>query len=196
MSLRTLMVGAAALTALSAASCSDAVAPPSQGGMYIEINAAPLTETPAGRKCTIAGHSAQIGNPPPNASSPGKRVIDGENGASVSCKVSKSGDVFKFQAKATHKKVSFFASGEVTPGGTGTARITEYDPPGTTGSGLTLGSPADTPCEVSVEAPFEVAKGRIWGYFHCPAFVDISQPDAQLYCEAENGWMVFENCDE
>ena len=192
MSLRSLVVGAAALTAFSVAGCSDAVAPPSQAGVYVEINSAPLADTPPGRKCTILGYSAQIGNPPPSKSSPGKRVVDGEGGASVTCKVSKSGDVFKFQGKTTHKKVSFFASGEVTKGGAGTARVTEYDPE----SLRTMGNPTDTPCVVSVADPFEVANGRIYAEFHCPAFVDISQPDAELFCEAEVGWFVFENCDE
>ena len=191
MALKSLLMGAAAVATISTVSCSDPVPPPSQGGAYVEINAAPAGVTPAGRKCSIQGHSAQIGNPPPSGSSPGKRVVDGEGGASVSCRVSKSGGGYKFNGTAQHNKVTFYVNGEVTSGA-GTAKVTTYDPT----SLATLGNPSDTPCEVTVTEPLQVASGRIWAAFKCPAFVDISQPDGPLFCEAEAGWFVFENCDE
>lgn len=187
----SMLVGAAG--ALCVIGCSDPVPPPPKGGMFISINAAPVAVTPAGRKCNIQFHDAAIGSPPPSAAAPGGRVTDGEGGARVSCRVSKSGDVFKITASAAHKKISFSVNGEIAPKGKGTASIIESDPV----SLVALRNPTDTPCVLSVESePLEVAAGRIWAHFACPAFVDATQPDGPLFCEAESGWFVFENCDE
>ncbi len=172
-------------------SCSDPVPPPYQAGVNIRIQSAPSSVTPAGKSCKYTPHSAFVGSPPPSANTAGKRVIAGEDGAKVKCSVRKSGDVFKLTGTASHKAVSFAVTGEVTPGGTGTGLIQHRN--NTTLA--TLESPADQPCTIEVAPePLQAASGRIWARFSCPALTVRNEP--AVFCQTDEGYFVFENCDE
>ena len=190
MTLKGILTVAAGTGLLTTLGCSDPVPPPPQGGVNISVRSAPSSVTPAGKKCTVGGHQAFIGSPPPDASKPGSRVVDGEGGASVSCNVRKSADGFSINGNANHKGVSFSVTGSVMPAGTGTVTILHRNPTVLE----TVKSDQATPCTISVEdAPLQVASGRIWAKFSCPALTANQQPT--LFCEGE-GFFVFENCEE
>ncbi|HMR09514.1 MAG TPA: hypothetical protein PKA88_27230 [Polyangiaceae bacterium] len=190
MMLKGNLTAALGLSLLGTFGCSDPVPPPPQGGVNVNIRSAPSSVTPPNKKCTVGGHSAFVGSPPPDATKPGSRVVDGESGASVSCSVRKSGGVFKINGNATHKGVSFSVTGEVAPEGTGTATILHRNPTVLE----TVKNEDAMPCTVSVaDAPLQVATGRVWAKFSCPALIAAQQPT--LFCEGE-GFFVFENCDE
>lgn len=190
MMLKRHLAAAACCALFGSMSCSDSVPLPPQGGANVSVHSAPSTVTPAGKKCPVSGHSAFVGSPPPDATKAGSRVVDGENGATVSCAVRKSGDVFKVSGSATHKGVSLSVTGEVALGGTGTAKIIHRNPTLLE----TIQSTDDAPCTISVaDAPLQVATGRVWAHFSCPGMIANAQP--VLFCETE-GYFVFENCDE
>lgn len=181
--LRRLAV-ALVLSTLGAAGCSDPVAPPAQGGLYIQIGSA--VDKPQGTQCPSTGHSKNIGAPPPDQNSPGGRVVDGEGGQ-VFCNVS-GGDPFSFNGKLAQGNISFTVKGTVAPQGTGSAQVIYYDPDLAT----TVQSPNDRPCTVAVNSgSLQVASGRVWASFACDQL--IREPSS--YCGA-SGVFVFENCDE
>lgn len=182
MTLRTLALATTTLLVVAATGCSSSSPPPAQGSMYIHVKAA--SSTPAGMKCTVQAHNAQIGATAPSGTNPGSRVADGD-GARVSCTV-KSGSTFSFTGYIRKGPYSFQIKGSVGKDTDGTGQITSFDPT----SATTLQSPKDTPCVVT---PVEVAGGRIWATYQCPGFVD---PTAVgTYCAAD-GAFVFENCEQ
>ncbi len=170
------------------------IANPPQAGLKVNIRGADPSLTPPGTKCVVGGHSVFVGSPPPDAIKPGARVVDGEDGASISCTMRNNGGIFSIQGDISHKGVSFDITADVAPGGTGTGQIVHRNP-------ILLEyvkNPDATPCTVSVEdPPLQVSDGKIWAKFACPGLVPEQQPTVHptLFCEGE-GFFVFDNCEQ
>src|SRR5688500_1306200 len=82
--------------------CSDPVPPPPQASRIFGF------KSPIGTQgCGFANTgSAQIGGPPRSfAGDPGPRAVDGQDGASISCRVSGSGS-FAVSGRAVHRAAS------------------------------------------------------------------------------------------
>jgi hypothetical protein len=174
-------LGLVATGALTALSCSDPVAPPAQGAFYMNV-------TSGNGVCNRGPASFQLGEPRP-APQTLARLIDGQEGAGVSCAVSGDGS-FSFNGKVEKQPFSFYIGGSVS-GTSGTAAVNAYSP-----ATLNMSSPSSAPCTVSIKAEKgqEVASGRIWGEYSCPEFTDPSSP-SQTSC-ACSGYILFENCQE
>jgi hypothetical protein len=169
--------------ALASLGCSDAVEPPPQGSLIINVTSSP--DAPPGTSCPSIGHTKNIGVPPPSANNPGQRVVDGEGG-NVACTV-KGGDPAKFNGKINQGNISFTMIGET--GATGTGNIIYYD----NEIALTMQSPSDNPCIITAEKTgtgYQVEAGRIWAEFSCPLMTK-----ENYSCKA-SGIFVMENCGE
>lgn len=182
--------------ALFALGCSDPAAPPAQASAFMHIVTAVPADTPPGKSCNVAAHYGTIGSGT-STTTRGKMVVDDEGGV-VSCRVS-GGPTFSFSGSATHGATSFSVSaGKVKKGEPGTAIIQECDPT----TGFCLNSPkapdADGfggPCTVDVDVDkLNVKPGAIWARFSCPSLKNDSTPN--VWCAADTGVFVFENCDE
>jgi hypothetical protein len=182
--------------ALFALGCSDPAAPPAQAAAFIHIATAAAADTPPGKSCNVQAHNAVIGSGP-TTTSRGKVVVDDEGGV-VSCKVSGSG-TYSFSGSATFGSTSFSVSaGKIKKGEPGTAIIQECDPT----TGFCLVSPKEPnaegfggPCEVFIDVDrLNVKPGAIWARFKCPSLKNDSTPN--VWCAADNGVFVFENCEE
>jgi hypothetical protein len=189
MMLRSLGMGAAALTAFMAIGCGDSATPDAVGGLYFSLISASSTDAPPGTSCGIAPHSAQIGTVPPSVQSHGSLVTNGENGASVSCAVG-DGTTIKIRGNLTKGTVAFVVQGSVEKGGKGTAKVLENDP----ASVAQFESPDDKPCNVYVDTPPLVAGGeKMWVRMDCPLLVD---RDKNHYCAADGtSVFYFDHCD-
>lgn len=182
--------------ALFALGCSDPAAPPAQASAYIHISSAAAADTPPGKACNVAAHNGNIGDPP-STTNRGHLIVDDEGGV-VSCRVT-GGPSFSFSASATHGSTSFsISSGKIKKGETGSAVIQECD--ATTGFCLVSPKEPDAdgfggPCEVFVDVDkLNVKPGAIWARFKCKALKNDSTPN--VWCGADQGVFVFENCDE
>ncbi|MEZ4222683.1 MAG: hypothetical protein R3B13_17205 [Polyangiaceae bacterium] len=160
--------------------------PPAQGGLSLSVDAS--SSPPSGASCTIQAHTASIGQPPPDAANPGGRVVDGQDGASVTCAVRPSASGFDVTGIISRAGISFGIQGKVAADGTGTADVTYFDP----ASAITLKSPASTPCQLSAPQASTVSAGRIWAGIQCPGLAGEATP--ALYC-AGQGHLILENCD-
>jgi len=180
-----------AFGALTVLSCSDAVPPPAEGGVYFRIY--PGANVAPGTACNrTTGHEARIpsgtspeaqGIGPFTANSPGTPAVDGESGATVSCRVSGS----SVSGRINLGNISFGVSGGKVPANeNGTANVSSYDP-----QGLSMQSPPGTPCSVT---PLKIQSGAAWATFRCPVYTDLSSPN-QSACAAE-GVFLLQNCDE
>jgi len=179
-----------ALGALTVLSCSDAVPPPAEGGLWIRIF--PMSNAPPNTACIrTTGHTATIpkdGYPQADGftgleNDPGKPVVDGENGATVTCKVSGS----SVSGRMNFNHVSFGVSGGKVPASeNGTANISSFDP-----IGLNLQSPAGAPCSVTA---LKIQSGAVWATFRCSQYQDPTS-QAQSACAAE-GVFLLQNCAE
>jgi len=115
--------------------------------------------------------------------SPGTPAVDGENGATVNCRVSGS----SVSGRMTLGGVSFgVIGGNVPSSGNGTANLSSFDP-----IGLSMQSPSGTPCSVTA---LQIQNGAAWATFRCAAYNDPSAPN-QSACAAE-GVFLLQNCEE
>ncbi len=189
MTLRFLGLAVTALAAWGTMGCSDPAKPDPVGGLYISIGNASSTDTPAGKKCTIQSHQANIGSVPPSQTSKGKPVTNDEGGATVACSVG-DGSQINFTGSMSKGNVSFGIQGTVAKGGSGTASVQEYDPI----SLVTLQNPQDKPCTVEVTPPPLTAGGsKIWARFECPGLISTTEP--VIYCAADTSYVFMDNCD-
>ena len=125
---------------------------------------------PPGTENYIAIINANV--PPPDDI----RVVDGESGAEVTCRV--SGD--SFTGRLVTSRLMFDVNGTVS-GGTGTATISEWD---TTSQETLTGND----CALNVKS---FGPGAAWSQFNCAEF----SSDPTIVCSVE-GAFVFENCAE
>jgi hypothetical protein len=186
-----------AVFALGALSCSDPVAPPAQGAFLASIKAP--SPSPAGKRCpTSVSFTYDV--PSILTSKPLEaldqdtylhKTVDGEDNASVSCKVAGSSS-FNFSGRIVlGGRALSIANGTLGADKKGTAQITV-----TNSESLSNSLVSPTPnCVVNAAADasnrFQVKAGSMWASFTCPS-VEAQPTD---YCSA-NGFFVLENCEQ
>jgi hypothetical protein len=179
-----------AVFALGALSCSDPVPPPAQGAFLTTIKAP--SPVPAGKSCpTSVSFTYDV--PSILATKPLEaldentylhRTIDGEDNASVSCKVVGSSS-FTFSGRIVLGGSAIsIASGTLGADKKGTAQITVTNSKDLSGS---LISPSPN-CVITA---YQVKAGSMWASFTCPS---VEAPPSE-YCTA-SGFFVLENCEQ
>ena len=154
----------------------------------MQIGATP--NAPTSKSCIVGDHISVLGKPPPDETAPGGRVVDGENGSIVQCKVVEAGGGHDIDLSVESNGKSFRLVGRVEASKTGTASL-NY-------TSVVVHYPAQTPpsepCQIDVSTPpLQVSRGKIYGAFACPALESAAQP--KLYCKVDRGFFVFENCE-
>ncbi len=166
--------------------CGDPVPPPAEAAATVSIGA-PINPDP-GSACSLPPHVTIFGAPP-DATSSGDTLVDGDDGADVRCTVTGSGS-YSFSGSVKQGRQSFGVTGEVTPGGTGTGTANMFD----SVMAISLASPADVPCTFYVnQGSLTVESGAIWAGFSCPKFSNSGQTG--IWCQA-SGFFVFKSCGE
>ncbi len=189
MTLRT-PTGCALAVSLLLCACSDGTTLTARGAVRISVNA---PDEP-GRQCMFGLHEAYVGgdsaNKLPDAYNFGTRLVDEENGASISCKVTGS-QTFRIRGRAQREGVLLTVTGEVPnaefeEGQQGEGEVQVLT---TSTAGQSLVPVEGSPCRLT---PVKVAPGRVWAQFHCPVMEASRQQNT--FCSA-SGFFVFENCD-
>jgi hypothetical protein len=176
-----------AVPLLAALGCSDPVPLPAQGAISMSIRKSAAT-------CPDSGTTYSVGAPnSPSTSNPGDSLVDGSNGAHISCSVKGSGGGFAFsgtlQASTTvpvYPITVTFSNGVVDATGKGTAAVSVYTPT------LSTFYASTDPCTIQVLGnPLQVKGGSIWASFSCPAITASLQGE----CAVGPSVIVLENCD-
>jgi hypothetical protein len=184
----------AALVVWCSLSCSDPVAPPAQGAFSASVTAA--SPQPAGKMCPSG--AAQSFEAPTvtepkdklSTSTYAEKLIDGENGAEMSCTV-KGKDTFSFDARIDYRNRTLeLTGGVVNPNLEGTARVVVFDQTKLS-TPLTSGAGECTIRVVTNSNGPQIRAGSMWASFDCPG-VQAAPSD---YCRA-NGVFVLENCNQ
>jgi hypothetical protein len=171
----------AALSIPTALGCSDPVPDPPQGAMQISFGS---PEGLTGAQCPKIASNFNVGVPPPSKTNPGGRVRDGD-GAKVNCAVRGSGTL-SFDGSMTQGNLFFYASGSITEGGEGQAKLSQSDP-----AAFDTYQTREQLCRVFVnEGGLQVAPGRIYAAFRCDAL--LAKNLSSNACSAD-GVFVFEN---
>jgi len=183
MTLRSIGLSAVALLAYGTIGCTDSPSPAAKGGSHFA--------TTSGGCNVISGFPIPAEGQPTSSTTLGERVEDGKDGAIVSCRVVSSGGGFAFNGSVQSGARAFSIIANVAPdesggqSGTGSVRHTDPNSPPLVSD--------DSACDVTVLPNQDIAPGRVWGNFRCPAVSANNQPD--VTCSAE-GSFVFENCDQ
>lgn len=180
-----------AVPLLAALGCSDPVPLPAQGAISLSIQK-PLSNV-NGSSCPESGATYQVGGPGiPSTTSTGDSVIDGDNGAKISCSVKGSGP-YTFSGSfhgttpdGNHYPITVsFSSGTVDKDGVnGTVAVSVFTPV------LAANFSSTDACTVTVLNK-QIKGGSIWAKFSCPS---ITNPPSGL-CRVGDSVIVFENCD-
>jgi len=181
-------VSAGALLACSGAllGCGDPVPPPAEAAATVSIGA-PISADP-GSACTVPPHVTIFGTPP-DATSAGDTLVDGDGGADVRCTVTEDG-TYSFSGSVKQGVQSFGVNGQVTAGGTGTGLANMFD----SVMAISLQAPPEVPCTFYVnQGSLAVESGAIWAGFSCPKFANPGQTG--IWCQA-SGYFVFKSCGE
>ena len=167
--------------------------PPAQGAVSTLLKAA--SPPVAGKSCPAG---AAVASTVPTVTDPSEaldedtyvhRVIDGEEGATVACRVAASGtDTVTLQGSISQGGRALRIDDGLTGSHQGAARITIID---TTHLASPLTSPASTCVLDFSSGAFQIKAGSVWGKFTCPS-VESAPSD---YCAA-SGVFVLENCDQ
>jgi hypothetical protein len=184
-----------AVPVLAAFGCSDPVPLPAQGSVTLQLGGADPV-VPA-TNCPVPDNVYPVGNPAPTSDAFGKPVVDGENGASVSCSVHGSGPyTFSGSLNASASDANkdpitiTFSSGVVNSDKlTGTVTVGVSTPQ----LGDTFGS-GSTPCTVTV-INGQVKGGSIWANFSCPSLTSPPSGLCSSGVAPSVSTLLFENCD-
>jgi hypothetical protein len=153
-----------------------------QGAFNVEIYATMAQTCPPGNVHIDIGNTKLV---PPTV------VVDGVDGATVSCKVAQMGESFAAsgEIKAGTSHVSF--ADVLTDGGSATGTVT-FDDPATATQYV---SSTALPCvfQFAPGSGQEVSAGRIFVQFDCSDLVSAANPADT--CSARYGYAYFENCD-
>lgn len=163
--------------------CSDPVSPAPQGAFNVTFGNADGT----GVTCPAMQPTAQLQVGAVGAAQR-SAVVDGEDGATVSCKISKSGTGFVARGTILKGTASFYlAAVEIGEGknNKGTVSVS-----GANTAGKSYGPEDGTACTFHV---ISAEEGRAWLSFECPHVVT-GGSDAEQ-CSLNNGYLVFENCE-
>ncbi|HEX2672357.1 MAG TPA: hypothetical protein VHM25_15860 [Polyangiaceae bacterium] len=160
---------------------------PAQANLTLSVHPA------TGAGCPVAGQTYEVGDPKgPNAVSPGDRLIDGEQGAAITCSVRGTGSyTFSGAIRGTTAQADLvdvkMTDGSVT-GETSTVTLSVYTPQ--LGSSFTSTAGG---CTVNVIGD-NVKPGAIWANVACPTITDPSTPGVTCSVGSVSTF-VFENCD-
>ena len=163
--------------------CSDPTSAAPQGAFNVTFGNANGT----GVTCPATNPSAQlmVGTV---GSAQHASVIDGEDGATVSCAVRKSGTGFLVSG-SIQKGTATFYLGAVNVG-EGMSNEGTVSVSGANTGGKSYGPEDGTACSFHV---IDAAEGRAWLSFECPHVVTGSSDAEQ--CSLYNGYLIFENCE-
>lgn len=180
--LRFVVHGLATASVLTVGGCSDPATPAPQGAFNVTFGNAIGTGVtcpamqPAQLQVGAVG-GAQYAS-----------VIDGEDGVTVTCTVSKSGAGFRASGSIV-KGTSRFSLAPVTVG-EGNSNQGRVSVAGANTAGKPYGPTAETLCDFQM---IKGAEGFIWLAFECPHVISGSSDNEQ--CSLYNGYLVFENCE-
>jgi hypothetical protein len=194
MTLGKSILGALALSPFVIA-CSDPKPATPRGSLHVAVIQSSVSEHSS--DCQFGPHDAFVGGDAgktyPNEFQLGARVVDDENGAKVTCKVTGSGSSsFSITGSMHQGAVTLTMDGSVpqadfNAGKTGMGNVNLI-------TSSTIGHPlAPVDSDSCVFTPVEVAAGRVWSKFDCPLLQASGQQNT--YCGA-TGFFVFENCAE
>lgn len=166
---------------------SRAQPPPAQGAFAWSLK--PISPAPAGKACPSA--AAFTSEVPTNggldADTYMRRVVDGEDGASVTCRVSGSVS-FEVSARLFVAGRALVLDGTIAADRSGSAVVTVSD------SQQLSTSLVGTSCTLDAKAGagqnFQIKAGSLWASFSCPT-VEAAPNDV---CAA-SGIFVVENCE-
>ena len=173
-----------AFSAFSALSCGDAVPPPGEAAVAISIASSPAGTFGTSCKAhSLVWASNDVG---PNVTSPGELLVDGRNGAGVTCSVAGGGS-YRISGSVDYGGARFSVIGSVNTDGTGTASVDFYDP--VLYNGLT-----DPSCTVTASGgSYKVESGAIWANVKCLNLR--SSGDAYTWCSGD-ATVVLKSCSE
>lgn len=184
--LRLLPIAPALLLLLS---CSDPVAPASEGAWVVTFSS---TAT-QGKACGISTHNSNVGGV--TATRIDALEKDTIRGANVFCRVGVNGGGFKIEGynelgtSALQVVVDELKAG--VKAGSGSPGKIAYRSAQTA---ATYTSPDATPCEFYfVGDSQEVAEGRVWMTFNCPIVEDVGGNSS---CGIQQGTIAFQNCSQ
>lgn len=178
----SLAMGLGLLTA--SLGCSDPVSPTPQGAFNVTFG----NVSGSGITCPATQPTAQliVGTVGPGQFA---TEIDGENGATITCRVAKSNAGFIVSGKVLKGTQQFYlASVGVGEGMDNAGPAVSVAGPNT--GGKFYSPEGDATCTFTV---IEAAEGRAWLAFECP---DMSTGSAvNERCSLYQGYVVFENCE-
>jgi hypothetical protein len=167
---------------------------PAQGSLTLVLGQSPLADP--GFTCPINATYA-VGSPAPTEASLGVPLLDGENGASISCSVSGAGQSFAMMASLS-TVVSSSSGKQVTVKlALDAPAVTATNPAPAQSSVFTSdlsdsitssSSDANAGCTLHVLND-QLKPGAVWGTFSCPKLT--AQPSSEC---AASGTFVFEDC--
>ena len=175
---RAVPVSALAFIALGLAACSDPATVPFQGAFTATFGNAATNVCPATSPTPTVG----AGSVTANART---AVVDGENGAAVSCTVVAADGKFNTTATISLGSVNFSLSGVSFTGNTGTGTVA-IGGPNTVGI---YRPAAGSTCNFEL---ISADAGRMWTKFSCPNMVRGATLNS--LCAVSDGVAVFENC--
>jgi hypothetical protein len=188
------------------AGCSDPIPPAGQGAASIHFNKTNEDLCNPGIHWANAPYLAQGGEVVTATTSPASKLIDGQDGAQVSCRVAPSGGGFSVSGsltgpatsqqgmslQSTFIDISIPAIAENQAGAKGTLSVTDdktLQPYGSGPDGCTFSvSPA-------AGEQLAIAAGRIWVKVSCD---HMSEPGnaSGATCNVDRGYVVLENCSQ
>jgi len=152
-----------------------------------------VVQPATGARCPVAGQTYVLGDPEgPTAVSPGDRLVDGEQGATISCSVRGDGSyTFSGAIRGTTGQGDLvdvkMTDGSVT-GETGSVTLSVVTPQLASRFTSTAGG-----CAVTVIGQ-NIKPGSVWASVACPTITDPSTPDVTCSVGSVSTF-VFENCD-
>jgi hypothetical protein len=165
--------------AIASAGCSDSAPAPAQGAFTARFGNAIGVACPA----TTPSAQLQVGSFQGNQHVP---VVDGEDGAAVSCTVAPYQDGFTASGNIQLGNSSFYMSGVKLGGSLPNEGVVVLSGPNTVGAY----SPADgSTCSFTVTS---IEAGRVWASFRCPHVVVPGKSGSD--CNVDDGIVVLENC--
>lgn len=173
----------ASLLALSALSCGDAVPPPAEAAVSITLSPSGT----AGAQYTCSFHTLSwTSGTAPTSNETGGLLVDGQDGASVSCKVKGDG-TYTITGSVKFEDSRFDLGGSISESGTGTVSVSLWDK-------NLLTSIQDPACTITVgQSSLAVESGALWAQVACSHF---TTPDNRYLWCAGTGIVVFKSCEE
>lgn len=173
--------------AFSAMSCGDAVPPPGEGAVVISTSASSAAPIGQGFGCDASTALVWANNDvAPSTVSAGELLVDGRDGAGVSCTVS-GGGPYTVRAEVSNGGSRFALNGTVNADGKGTAYVEFWDP-------KRYATVSDPSCTIETgTGNLTIASGSIWATVNCSNLKVTG--DAYFWCAAR-AVVVFKSCGE